>query len=103
MDDLPNGIANMIQSLYTLAATGQAAAALEMAATAYIHPLSAQTSVVDKQTVRAHAEAVRDAVAGQLEPEVAAAAWERGLAADFDSVVAEIIDSVSSPKAAISA
>ena len=73
-------------------ATGQADQALELAATAYARPLSAHIIIWNSEPVRARALALRSSVEGTVSPEASLAAWQRGLEADFDRVVANLIE-----------
>ena len=89
-------IGEQISSLVDLASVqarvGQPEAALELAATAYAHPLSHQNTPFIIEPIRSRADAVRQSLESALKPERAAAAWERGLAADVERVVADLVD-----------
>jgi predicted ATPase/class 3 adenylate cyclase len=77
----------------TLTAAGDAELATEMAATAYAHPASAQSTTFSIEAIRDRAETLRSLTESQIGLDAAQAAWERGLAADFDIVVANLIES----------
>ena len=82
----------------TLAASGETEQAAEMAATAFAHPASAHNTTFSIEAIRDRAEALRSSTASEIGLEAAEAAWERGLAADFDGVVARLIESAPKVK-----
>jgi len=84
-----------------LSATGETTQALEMAATAFAHPLSVHVTILNREPIRERAEALRASLAGAVPPEQAEAAWQRGLAADFDRVLADLLDTPSMAQIAI--
>lgn len=71
---------------------GKSRLAIELAATASAHPLSHQNTPFIMEPIRSRAEAVRQSLEGAVEPEAAKAAWKRGLAADIERVVADLVD-----------
>ena len=95
-------VAVLVDLAAALAADGQPENALAMAATAYAHPLSYQNAGWNMDSIRSRAQELQASLAGSLEPDEAAAAWHRGLVADFDSVVAFLIESGIREKASLS-
>ncbi len=84
----------LVDLAIVLSATGETERALELAAAAYAHPLSAQVTIWNAKPVRERAdvEVLRTSLEGPIDPEMAQAAWQRGLAADFDRLVEELIE-----------
>jgi tetratricopeptide (TPR) repeat protein len=85
-------VAVLVDLAAALAADGQPEGALEMAATAFAHPLSYQNTGWNMDPISSRAEEIKRSLEGVLDPAKAAAAWNRGLAANFDSVVAILIE-----------
>lgn len=90
-----DNVSALVDLALTLSAKGETESALEMAATACAHPLGGQNTIWNTEPVRERAEALRLSLDGVIAPEEAAAAWQRGLAADFDRVIANLIDTLS--------
>jgi tetratricopeptide (TPR) repeat protein len=85
----------LIDLAVTLSVAGETEQALEMAATAFAHPLSIQITVMNTEPMHSRAEALRSSIANTIASDVAEAAWRRGLASDFDSLVANLIETSS--------
>ena len=88
-------ISSLVDLASVAAAEGRPQEALELAATAYAHPLSHQNTPFNMEPIRSRAEAVQRSLDGVLKREQATGAWNRGLTADFDKVVTNLIDSRS--------
>ncbi len=78
-----------------LSATGETERALELAAAAYAHPLSVQVTIWNARPVQERAVLLRTSLEGRMEHAKAQAAWQRGLAADFDRLVEELMETSS--------
>ncbi|MDH3557391.1 MAG: hypothetical protein OES18_16230, partial [Deltaproteobacteria bacterium] len=87
-----DNVSALVDLALTLAAKGEMEQALEMAATAYAHPLSGQNTIWNTEPVKERAEALRSQLKREITPEEAAAAWQRGLVADYDRVVAGLLE-----------
>ncbi len=85
-------VSALVDLAITLSEAGQTERALEMAATAFAHPLSVQITVWNTEPIRSRAEALRAALEGAIAPDAAEAAWQRGLTADFDALAASLIE-----------
>jgi tetratricopeptide (TPR) repeat protein len=82
----------LVDLAIVLLATGETERALELAAAAYAHPLSVQVTIWNPNPVRERAvEVLQASLEGPIHPEAAQAAWQRGLAADFDRLVEDLI------------
>jgi hypothetical protein len=90
----------LLEVANTLAAAGDVEQAIEMAATAFAHPASAQNTTFAIKSTRDRAEALRASTASEIGPETVEVAWERGLAADFDGVVVRLIESAPKEESA---
>lgn len=93
-------ISSLVDLASVAAAEGRPQEALELAATAYAHPLSHQNTPFNMEPIRSRAEAVQRSLHGVLKRGQATAAWNRGLTADFDEFVTELIDSRSKQQTA---
>ena len=87
-----DNVSALVDLALTLSAKGEMEQALEMAATAYAHPLSGQNTIWNTEPVKERAEALRSQLKREITPEEAAAAWQRGLVADYDRVVAGLLE-----------
>ena len=85
-------VSALVDLALTLAATGETGQALEIAATAFAHPLSDQITIWDGTPVRSRALALRSSLEEAITPEESESAWARGLAADFDHLVTNLIE-----------
>jgi predicted ATPase/class 3 adenylate cyclase len=82
----------LVDLAVTWSASGEVQKALELAATASAHPLSDQNTIWNIEPVRDRAAALRSSLEGAITPEAAQAAWQRGEAANFERVVAGLIE-----------
>jgi predicted ATPase/class 3 adenylate cyclase len=73
------------------AVTGRTGEAIRLLATVLNHPAREQRGQFRPLTIREDAERLRTEMEGTVEPEVFAAAWRQGEAAELDAVVAELL------------
>ncbi len=85
-------VSALVDLAITLSAMGETERALEMAATAFAHPLSGQITIWNTEPMRSRAEALRSSLEGAIAPDAAELAWQRGLSADFDALAASLIE-----------